>query len=109
LTNQIKKIILSEKTISISSRSYATVNVVKTSLSKNQDLLFKLKCQQKDSSVYAHIVDHTLSAVQVQNDTNMPLIILRKTHLSHVIEYEADECYLVNLKDAELAASIKVN
>jgi hypothetical protein len=26
-----------------------------------------------------------------------------------VIEYEADKCYLVNLKDAELAASIKVN
>jgi hypothetical protein len=79
LANQVKKTILSEKTISISSRSYATVNVVKTSLSKNQDLLFKLKCQQRDSSVYAHIVDHTLLAVQVQNDTDMPLIILRKT------------------------------
>jgi len=39
----------------------------------------------------------------------MPLIILRKTCLSHVIEYEADKCYLANLKDAELAASIKVN
>jgi hypothetical protein len=109
MTNQVKKTILSEKTISISSRSYATVNVVKISLSKNQDLLFKLKCQQRDSSVYAHIVDHTLLAVQVQNDTDMPLIILRKTCLSHVIEYEADECYLANLKDAELAASIKVN
>jgi len=34
-TNQVKKTILSEKTISISSRSYATVNVVKTSLSKD--------------------------------------------------------------------------
>jgi hypothetical protein len=96
LANQVKKTILSEKTISISSRSYATVNVVKTSLSKNQDLLFKLKCQQGDSSVYAHIVDHTLLAVQVQNDTDMPLIILRKTCLSHVIEYEADGCYLAN-------------
>ncbi len=39
----------------------------------------------------------------------MPLIILRKTCLSHVIEYEANECYLANSKDAELAASIKVN
>jgi len=107
--NQGKKTILSEKTISISSRSYATVNVVKTSLSKDQDLLFKLKCQQRDSSVYAHIVDHTLLAVQVQNDTDMPLIILRKTCLNHVIEYEADGCYLANSKDAELAASIKVN
>jgi hypothetical protein len=47
IANQVKKTILSEKTISISSRSYATVNVVKTSLSKNQDLLFKLKCQQE--------------------------------------------------------------
>jgi len=109
LTNQVKKTILSEKTISIPSRSYATVNVVKTSLPKNQDLLFKSECQQGDSSVYAHIVDHTLSAVQVQNDTDMPLIILRKTCLSHVIEYEADGCYLADLKDAELAASIKVN
>jgi len=63
LTNQVKKTILSEKTISISSRSYVTVNVVKTSLSKNQDLLFELKCQQRDSSIYAHIVDHTLLAV----------------------------------------------
>jgi len=42
--NQVKKTILSEKTISISSRSYATVNVVKTSLSKDQDLLFKSEC-----------------------------------------------------------------
>jgi len=107
LTNQVKKTILSEKTISISLRSYATVNVVKTSLSKNQDLLFKLKCQQEDSSIYAHIVDHTLSAIQVQNDTDMPLVILKKTCLSHVIEYEADECYLADLKDVELAASIK--
>ncbi len=109
LTNQVKKTILSEKTISISSRSYATVNVVKTSLLKDWDLLFKSECQQRDSLIYAHIVDHTLSAVQVQNDTDMPLIILRKTCLSHVIEYEADECYLADLKDAELAASIKVN
>ena len=35
LANQVKKTILSEKTISISSRSYATVNVVKTSLLKD--------------------------------------------------------------------------
>jgi hypothetical protein len=28
----------------------------------------------------------------------MPLIILRKTCLSHVIEYEADGCYLANWK-----------
>ncbi len=109
LTNQVKKTILSEKTISISLRSYATVNVVKISLSKNQDLLFKSECQQKDSSIYAHIVDHTLLTVQVQNDTDMFLIILKKTWLSHVIEYEADKCYLINLKDAELATSIKVN
>jgi len=39
----------------------------------------------------------------------MPLIILRKICLSHVIEYEADECYLADLKDVELAASIKVD
>ena len=109
LANQIKKTILSEKTISISSRSYATVNVVKISLSKDWDLLFKPECQQRDSSVYAHIVDHTLLAVQVQNDTDMPVIILRKICLNHVIEYEADECYLANLKDVKLAASIKIN
>jgi len=109
LANQVKKTILSEKTISIPPRSYATVNVVKTSLPKDQDLLFKPECQQGDSSVYAHIVDHTLSAVQVQNDTDMPLVILRKTRLGHVVEYEADGCYLADSKDAELAASIKIN
>jgi len=37
------------------------------------------------------------------------LIILRKTHLGHVVEYEADGCYLADLKDAELAASTNVN
>ena len=54
--------------------------------------------------IYTHIVDHTLLAVQVWNDLDVPLVISWKTHLSYVVKYEANECYLVNSQNSELAA-----
>jgi len=39
----------------------------------------------------------------VQNDLNVPFIILQKIYLNHIVKYEADRYYLVNLQNSEFA------
>ncbi len=103
--NPVRKAIMAHENTTIQPRSHANVLIVKTALPQNRDLLFEPDCHTGDTAIYAHIVDHTLSAVQVRNDSDVPLVIPRKTRLGHVVEYEADGCYLVNSQDSELAAS----
>ncbi len=53
--------------------------------------------------IYIYIVNYTLLTVQVQNDLNVSLVILQKTHLSHIVKYEVNRCYLVNLQNFKFA------
>jgi len=77
--NQVKRTILTERKTTISPRSQVNVNIVRTDLPKDRDLLFEPESQLEDVMVYAHIVDHSLTAVQVQNGLDTPLVIPQKT------------------------------
>ena len=72
-------------------------------LPKDRDMLFEPGCKQ-EVSVFAHIVDHTMNAVFVQNDSEKDVVIPRNTRIGDVVEYEADGCYLATPNDAGLAA-----
>jgi len=95
---------MTHENTTIQLRSHTNVLIVKTALSQNCNLLFKPDCHTEDTAIYAYIIDHTLSAVQVQNDSDVPLVISQKIHLSHVVKYEVNRYYLVNSQNSELAA-----
>ena len=73
-------------------------------LPKDRDLLFE-PGKECLVSIYAHIIDHTLSSVQVYNDFNEPLVVSKRTRLGSVVEYEADGCFNVSAENANLAAA----
>jgi len=102
--DSVQKAIMTHKNTTIQLRSHTNVLIVKTALPQNHDLLFEPDCHTENTAIYTYIIDHTLSAVQVQNDSDVPLVISQKTCLSHVVKYEANRYYLVNLQNSELAA-----
>ncbi len=72
----MQKIIMIHKNMTIQLRSYTNMLIIKTALSKNCDLLFELDCYTENTAIYAYIIDYTLSTIQVQNDSDISLIIL---------------------------------
>ena len=72
----MQKIIMIHKNMTIQLRSYTNMLIIKTALSKNCDLLFKLDCYTENTAIYAYIINYTLSTIQVQNDSDISLIIL---------------------------------
>jgi len=100
----VQKTIMTYKNMIIQLKSYTNVLIVKTTLFKNHDLLFKSDCHTENTAIYIYIINYTLLTVQVQNDLNVSLIILQKICLSHVVKYKVNQCYLVNSQNSELAA-----
>ena len=76
-------------------------------LPKDQDFLFESKSNHDlgfEGGVYIHIVDASISFVQLRNATNYLAQISRCTRLGSVIEYTQDGYYLASPKEAPLAA-----
>jgi len=78
-------------------RSHTNVLIVKTALPQNCNLLFESDCHTENTAIYVYIIDYILSAVQVQNDSDVSLVISQKICLDHVVKYKVNRCYLVNL------------
>lgn len=78
-------------------------DVRETSLNllKNWDMLFELSVKQ-NVSVFAHIVNHSMKVIYVQNDSDFKIILSWNTRMSNVIEYEADRCFLTSINDNEI-------
>ena len=72
-------------------------------LPADRDLMFEPGIRQK-VSVFAHIVDHTISEVFVQNDSDVAITLPKNTRIGEVTEYEADGCFVVTSSEADLAA-----
>ena len=104
-TNQINHMILMKQWIIISLWSNLTVTVLQLSLLCNHNFLFELDCCQADISVYVHIVDHTMKEVHVWNDSNVLLIISWKFHMSQIIKYKVNSCFLIMSEDSILVSS----
>ena len=54
-------------------------------------------------SVFAYIVDYTISAIYVQNNIDLNVIIFRNFRIGDVVKYKADGCFLAILKNVNLA------
>ena len=72
------------------------------SLPQDCDLLFEPSVKQK-VSVFAHIVNHCMEAIYVQNDSDSDVVLPRNTRIGNVVEYEADGCFLASVSDSEIA------
>lgn len=53
---------------------------------------------------YAQVIDCNMSTILIQNNKDTKLVILKKTRLGTITEYNADGCYVVHPDAAELAA-----
>lgn len=88
----------------------ATVEVpvaYKGNIPEDRDFLFEPDCAQDfgpTGGVFAHIVDSTISMVQVYNATAAPVRLPRKSKLGALYEYEQDGAFMAAPADAPLAA-----
>lgn len=78
-------------------------------LSSNKDFLFELQCfeyLEHNNKVFAHIVNASLSFIQVHNAIEASIILARRARLNIVVEYNQQDCYQVNV-DKALKATCK--
>ena len=75
----------------------------KLSLSKNRDFIFKSQTLNY-LFAYAHIVNYTVSAIFVRNNSKKLIILLRNQKLKKLIDYNvAANCFFIQLKNYNLA------
>ena len=73
---------------------------------EDRDFLFEPDCSQNfgpSGGVFAHVVDSTISMVQVYNATAAPVKLPHKAKLGSLFEYEQDGAFLATPEDAPLA------
>ena len=77
-------------------------------LPEDRDFLFKPQFKDElghSGGIYAHVVDSTLSFVQLKNSTDYPVIIQRRKRLGSVVEYTQQGAFLAATEDAHLAST----
>ena len=80
----------------------------KTDLSTNKNFMFipqRLKSLKSESGILSHIVDAYTEVIQVRNSNSEAVYILKNSKIDVIQEYEKEECYLANQKDAHLTAN----
>ena len=103
-----KRTIKAKNAVMVPPRSTIDVPVIYNgSIPQDRDFLFEPGCQQDlgvNGGVFAHLVDSSLSFVQVYNATDAPVKLQRKCRLGSMVEYSQDGAYLASPVDAFLAA-----
>ena len=103
-----KRTIKSKSAIMVPPRTTIQVPVAyRGDIPGDRDFLFEPECSQDfgaDGGVFAHIVDSSLSFVQVYNASNVPVRLPRKARLGSLVEFEQDGAYMVSSDQAHLAA-----
>ena len=107
--SRFKRTIRSQGTVVIPAMSTVSVPVTyRGTIPEDRDFLFEPQCKQDlghDGGVYAHVVDSSLSFVQLSNTTDHPTQITRRTRLGSVVEFgQEGGCYLAEPEAAPLAA-----
>ena len=75
-----------------------------TALPSDRDLLFEPKHEFQGVSVFAHIVDCSMTKVIIRNDTDLPVTIKKNGHLDAIVEYDGEGYFFANPHDHDLAA-----
>ena len=95
LPNQTNRLLLSNDQTIIPAYGSTIVQIKPLhGLPTDQDLLFEPECKLADTYAYTSIVDHTLTIIEVRNDSDRAVTLPRHTPLGRIIEYEADGCFL---------------
>ena len=95
LPNQTNRLLLSGDQTTIPAYGSTIIQIKPLhGLPTDRDLLFEPECKLADA--YTSIVDHTLTSIEVRNDSDKAVVIPRHTPLGRVVEYEADGCFLAS-------------
>ena len=104
--SHFKRIIRIKSSIIIISNITTKVPIAyNNTISKDRDFLFEPDCAQEfefADEVFAHIVDSTISMIQVYNVTAAPVRLSRKIRLEALYEYEQDDVFLTTPVEANL-------
>ena len=90
--------------------SHSTIDIPVTyhgSLPNDRDFLFEPQCPNdlgNDGGVYAHVVDSSLTFVQIRNATDRPITLSKRARLGSVEEYQQHGAYMITTAEAHLAA-----
>ena len=107
-TPLVQRTVRSKSTITVPPKSTATIPVAyHGTLPHDRDFLFEPKYSHDlgfDGGIYAHVIDASVSFVQVRNSTEQPARINRRAKLGNIVEYTQDGCYLTSPDEAPLAA-----
>ena len=109
-TRQIEKGVFSSKLIMIPSSTRAIVEIhrrkqkpLQELLPVDQDFLFEPNTSAINALVYAYVVDHEVTGIQVNNNIIINITISKDIQIGTIIEYEANGCFLINPENAPLA------
>ena len=104
----IKRTIRSQKAFTVLPGEVARVPVIfHGELPNDRDFLFEPQCSEylgHDGGVFAHIVDSSLSFIQVRNSTESPVTLPRRGRLGSVVEYNQQGCYQTTVDESPKAA-----
>lgn len=107
----VRRAVKSSARLTLAPRTTQQVPVLYACLDKlpeDRDFLFEPQCSLQlgqAGGVYAHVVDASFQAVQVRNDTDLPVVIPRKTRLGTLGEYDQDGCFPIEAYHSDLAAT----
>lgn len=104
----VRRAIRSKGTVTIPALSTVSVPVTyRGTLPDDRDFLFEPQFKQnlgREGGVFAHVVDSSLSFVQLRNASDRPARISRRSRLGSVVEFQEEGCYLATPEAAPLAA-----
>ena len=102
-----KRIIRIKSSITIASNITTEVPIAyNDTIPEDRDFLFEPDCAQEFESaneIFAHIVDFTISMIQIYNVTAVPIRLPRKARLEALYEYKQDGVFLTTSTEANLA------
>ncbi len=81
------------------------ISLVKLLLPNDRNVLFH-PTPQANLTLYSHIMAYETSKVLVRNSSDLPLCILRRHKLGHLLDIAYENCFLTDTRSAYDAASV---
>ena len=102
---KVRRVIVVEFRIMISSHTIERISIhkIRKKLS-NRDYLFELELL----SAYAHVANVAISAIYVQNDAVESRVISTRAKLDHLVEFEEQSCFQINVSEHFWAAKSEI-
>lgn len=104
----LRRVVRAKSRITVPAHAFMEipVQVKGSALTSDRDFLFEPTYTHdlgQNGGLYAHIVDASLSKLQLKNESDKPVVIQRHARLGNVAEYDCDGCFLVSPHEYPLA------